>query len=236
MRRHAPCRQGDRENAFEENMANRPCYQLLKNASMALSAFKPACDRPFPPALCGMSIITKRGDDGHTDLMYGKRIAKTDLRVAAYGTVDELTALLGIVRACCRDNNQWLAGEMAAIQDELIALMGELATHPEDAQRYIADGHKRLEAGSAVRLEELASAIEAEVGQAFRGWSIPGAEGPLAAAHLDHARTVARRAEREILDLVECEPALNEALSIYLNRLSDVLWLLARKVSAGQAE
>ena len=87
-----------------------------------------------------MSIVTKTGDQGETSLMYGRRVQKNDSRVEAYGSVDELTAALGLARAICDD--KFVADQIFAAQKELINVMGELATLPEDRQRYVKDGFK----------------------------------------------------------------------------------------------
>src|ERR1700681_2098881 len=87
-----------------------------------------------------MSIVTKTGDQGETSLMYGRRVQKNDPRVEAYGSVDELTAALGLARAACNDN--FVTEQIFAAQKELIDVMGELATLPEDRQRYLKDGFR----------------------------------------------------------------------------------------------
>lgn len=178
-----------------------------------------------------MSITTKGGDRGETSLMYGRRIAKSDIRIAACGSVDELTAALGLARVHSTGESTWVGGEIAAVQDELIALMGELATDPQDLSRYEKDGHPRIGAAQIERLTSLGAKLEAD-GIKFKGWAIPGAAGHSLGASLDFARAICRRTERDIVDLAECEPAFNEDLIRYLNRLSDVLWLLARKTEA----
>ena len=178
-----------------------------------------------------MSITTKRGDRGQTDLMYGRRVAKTDIRIAAYGGVDELTSALGLARAQATGPHAWVADEIARIQDEIIALMGELATDPQDLPRYEKDGHPRIGDAQVERVGEIGRAIE-KAGLRFQGWVIPGAAGSPLGAALDFARAIARRAERDVVDLAESETDFNEAIIRYLNRLSDVLWLMARKAEA----
>ncbi len=178
-----------------------------------------------------MSITTKRGDRGQTDLMYGRRVAKTDIRIAAYGGVDELTSALGLARAQATGPHAWVADEIARIQDEIIALMGELATDPQDLPRYEKDGHPRIGDAQVERVGEIGRAIE-KAGLRFKGWVIPGAAGSPLGAALDFARAIARRAERDVVDLAESETDFNEAIIRYLNRLSDVLWLMARKAEA----
>jgi cob(I)alamin adenosyltransferase len=176
-----------------------------------------------------MSITTKGGDRGETSLMYGRRAAKSDIRIAAYGSVDELTSALGMARAAASGRHTWVAGEIASIQDDLIALMGEMATDGQDISRYAKDGYPRIGAPEVERLTDLGIKMEKD-GMKFKGWIIPGAAAcPLGAA-LDFARAVSRRTERDIVDLAETEPSFNDDILRYLNRLSDVLWLMARKV------
>jgi cob(I)alamin adenosyltransferase len=172
-----------------------------------------------------MSIVTKTGDAGTTGLMYNRRVSKCDPRVEAYGTVDELNAALGVARACVR--REAVNSHIEAVQSDLVGLMGELATHPEDLPRYVSDGYLRLDPDAVSRIEQWAK--EAESQQSMpRGWATPG-KSPEAAA-LDLARTVCRRAERRVCALLEDGQADCRAMLIYLNRLSDLLWLHARQV------
>lgn len=170
-----------------------------------------------------MSIITKRGDDGQTDLLYGKRISKTSLRVAALGAIDELNTTLGVVRC---HGSETLGKEIDWLQEKLVGLMGELAVLPEDLARYASDTMPKITADDVATLEGRAKAIE-DAGVNFAGWARPGAAGSLAAAFLDQARTGARRAERQALNLSKEGPL--PQISLFLNRLSDYLWLLARR-------
>jgi cob(I)alamin adenosyltransferase len=85
-----------------------------------------------------MSIVTKTGDKGETSLMYGRRLSKADPRVDAYGCIDELTAALGLARSVSTD--KFLSDEISAAQKDLIVVMGELATAPDDRERYVKDG------------------------------------------------------------------------------------------------
>jgi cob(I)alamin adenosyltransferase len=170
-----------------------------------------------------MSITTKTGDDGTTGLMYGHRAPKCHPRLEACGTVDELNAALGLARATAPADG---AGELLlSIQKDLVALMGELATAPQDAPRYAADGYPLLRAASTARLDQAARALEAA--RASPGdWVMPGAS--LHGASLDLARTVCRRAERRVCSLQQAGELPNSEIIVYLNRLSDLLWLLAR--------
>lgn len=171
-----------------------------------------------------MSIVTKKGDHGTTALLYNRRVSKCHPRVVASGEVDELNTALGVARANATDET--LRQRIFAIQQELISLMGEIATLPEDEDRYEKDGFPRVNAAMTARLEDHVKEIEPTLGP-LKGWATPGAN-PLAAA-LDLARTVCRRAERAVCALQEGQGALNPEIIVYLNRLSDLLWLWARK-------
>src|SRR6202011_2078396 len=91
-----------------------------------------------------MSIVTKTGDKGETSLMYGRRVRKNDPRVDAYGAVDELTAALGLARASC--DHKFVSEQILSVQKDLINVMGELSTLPEDRQRYLKDGFQVIDA------------------------------------------------------------------------------------------
>ena len=180
-----------------------------------------------------MSIATKTGDSGTTGLMYNRRVSKSHPRVEAYGAVDELNAVLGMARALgVRD---LLRESLYATQKDLVVIMGELATTTEDLQRYTRDGFPRLNAEMTARLDGLVKQLEAmEI--SFKGWATPGANATSAA--LDVARTVCRRAERRVCALQTAGELHNDEVIVYLNRLSDLLWLFARWTetrSGGQA-
>jgi cob(I)alamin adenosyltransferase len=155
--------------------------------------------------------------------MYGRRVPKTDLRVAAYGCVDELNAALGLVRAA--DSRSLVAEKILSIQNELITVMGELATAPEDLPRYQKDGFSLTNSAMVDRLTSLVDELERDKSLYGKGWAMPG-NTPLAAA-LDFARAVCRRAERKVASLDPSKQPNSEILR-YLNRLSDLCWLLAR--------
>ena len=176
-----------------------------------------------------MSIVTKRGDRGTTALMYNRPVSKCHPRVEAYGTVDELNAALGLARAAATHDR--LRKRLAPIQKDLVLLMGELATAVEDLPRYVKDGHARATSAMTDTLEKWIAELEsAKV--STRGWAMPGTS--TASAALDLARTVCRRAERRACALQEAGQLDNPEILIYLNRLSDLLWLLARWVDARQ--
>ena len=174
-----------------------------------------------PPSF-KMSIATKTGDAGDTSLMYGRRVPKTDARVDAYGCVDELNSALGLVRATAAAP---LAEQILSIQKELVTVMGELATAPQDLARYQKDGFALTTAAMVDRLTAAIDDLEKDKTLYGKGCAMPG-NTPLAAA-LDMARTVCRRAERRVAALDVSEHSNAEILR-YLNRLSDLCWLLAR--------
>jgi cob(I)alamin adenosyltransferase len=171
-----------------------------------------------------MSIATKTGDAGETSLMYGRRVPKSDDRVDTYGCVDELNAALGMVRVAAAGG--FVREEVFQIQNELIILMGELATHPRDLQRYEKDGYKLVSAAMVDRITAAIDDLEKVKLINYKGWAIPGSTH--LSATLDMARTTCRRAERRVARLAEEERGLNPEILRYLNRLSDLCWLLAR--------
>lgn len=177
-----------------------------------------------------MSIATKTGDQGSTGLMYNRRVSKCHPRVEAYGCVDELNASIGLARATAE--HAFVRENLALIQQDLVVLMGELATAVEDLPRYRRDGFKRVTPELTARIEKLITEIEAQQ-IAFKGWAMPG-EGVHSAA-LDLARTTCRRAERRVCALQETNELQNAEVIVYLNRLADLFWLFARWVEMHQA-
>jgi cob(I)alamin adenosyltransferase len=171
-----------------------------------------------------MSIATKTGDAGETSLMYGRRVAKTDARVDAYGCVDELNASLGLARVTA--SNRFLTEQVHAVQKELIIVMGELATAPEDLDRYVKDGFSLTSSAMVDRVTSVVDDLEKNKLGQFKGWAIPGKT--LDSAAFDLARTVCRRAERRVATLMADAEKFNFEILRYLNRLSDLCWLLAR--------
>jgi cob(I)alamin adenosyltransferase len=170
-----------------------------------------------------MSIATKTGDAGETSLMYGRRVPKTDARVEAYGCVDELNAALGVARATAQE--PFLAEQILAAQKELVTVMGELATGAEDLERYVKDGFALTSFAMTDRLTSAVDDLENKLGK-FKHWSVPGET--MTSATLELARTVCRRAERRVAALMEADSKFNAEILRYLNRLSDLCWLLAR--------
>ncbi len=171
-----------------------------------------------------MSIVTKTGDQGETSLMYGRRVPKTDARVEAYGCVDELSAALGIARASSSD--AFVIEQILAAQKDLIIVMGELATATEDRDRYLKDEFKLTSAEMVERLGGVIADLEKDKTLYPKDWVIPGNEAVSAA--LDLARTICRRAERAVCGLISKDAAPHGEIVRYLNRLSDLCWVLAR--------
>lgn len=170
-----------------------------------------------------MSIATKTGDQGTTGLMYNRRVSKCHPRVEAYGSVDELNAALGMARATAE--HDFIRANLLLIQKDLVTLMGELAAEPGDLPRYLKDGFAPVAAELTVKLDALVNEIESQK-ITCQGWATPGAT--VHSAALDVARAICRRAERRVCALHESGQLLNPEIIVYLNRLSDVLWLFAR--------
>lgn len=162
-----------------------------------------------------------------TGLMYNRQVSKCHPRVEAYGTVDEINAAIGLARAAAQHN--LLHENLTTIQKDLVVLMGELATATEDLPRYMKDGHSLVTPAMTSSLEKWIAELEAAKVSA-KGWAMPGASTSSAA--LDFARTVCRRAERRACALQETGQLHNPEVIVYLNRLSDLLWVLARWVEA----
>src|SRR5436190_21430668 len=168
-----------------------------------------------------VKLYTRTGDSGQTSLFDGTRVKKDDPRVDAYGEVDELNAWLGFVRACELDAD--LEAELVVIQRDLFALGAQLA----DPADKIANRVTKAALGDedVARLEQLIDRLETEV-PPLRRFILAGGTQAGAALHL--ARTVCRRAERRIVSL---EPPTDPVLLRYVNRLSDLLFVLARAVN-----
>ena len=163
-----------------------------------------------------MKIYTKTGDDGQTSLFAGGRVSKDDARLHAYGTVDELNSILGVVIAMSDDEQ--IKSILRRVQAECFTLGADLAT-PLDAD---AEWIKRVDADPTARLESEIDALENEL-TPLQHFILPG--GTPTAAFLHQARTVCRRAERWMVTLRD---ELNPQTLIYINRLSDWLFVLAR--------
>jgi cob(I)alamin adenosyltransferase len=172
-----------------------------------------------------MSIATKTGDAGTTGLMFNRRVSKCHPRVEAYGSVDELNAAIGLARATAQ--HAFIRENLLSVQKDLVTVMGELATLVEDLPKYVEKGFSLMSPALTEKLDVLVKEIEAQK-VSFHGWATPGDTENSAA--LDVARTTCRRAERRVCALHEADQLRNPDIIIYLNRLSDVLWLMARWV------
>ena len=171
-----------------------------------------------------MKIYTKGGDTGQTALFGGERVGKDVPRVEAYGTLDELNACLGVARAAVEDLASELGPLLERLQSELFDLGAELATPPARRADPLTARLQVVEAGQVEALEAIIDGYEALL-PPLRAFVLPGGTAAAAALHL--ARTVARRAERRIVSLDGLEP-VNPELLRYVNRLSDLLFVLAR--------
>jgi cob(I)alamin adenosyltransferase len=165
-----------------------------------------------------MKIYTRRGDEGNTDLRGGDRVSKTSPRVEAYGTVDEVNAVVGVAYPTGHDDvDEWLG----AVQNHLHIVQAEFATPDRDADSpRIADEH-------VDQLEAWIDEVDEEL-EPLQSFIVPGGSDP--GARLHHARAVCRRAERRAVALAGDEE-VNETTVAYLNRLSDALFTFARLVN-----
>lgn len=170
-----------------------------------------------------MNIASKKGDDGSTGLLFGKRVSKSHARIEANGALDELSSTLGLCRA--QQPDPPVAALLHNIQERLVSLMTELAIDDADRDRPLPGNTGPL---SDVDLKILEQAIETRENNdgPFRNWQLPGANSE--EAFFDLARTTCRRAERRVVQLHENGSPVRPLILQYLNRLSDLLWLLAR--------
>ena len=174
-------------------------------------------------------IYTKTGDDGSTGLLYGGRISKADLATDAYGTTDETVAALGLARSLC--DEPVLREDLLLLQRELFVVGADLAANP--AKR------KKLEPGVSLVTDDMVVRLERRIDDLVAQrplpevFIVPGANPGSAA--LDLARSVVRRAERRVVEMERADRVVNREVRRYLNRLSDLLFVLARW-QAGEAE
>jgi cob(I)alamin adenosyltransferase len=174
-------------------------------------------------------IYTKTGDDGTTGLLYGGRVSKDDLRTQAYGTTDEAVATLGLARALTTDGA--MAAGILELQRELFVVGADLATNPKE--------RSKLHPGVSLVTPEMTERLEARIDELVAVRPLPGVfvvpgTNPASAA-LDVARATIRRAERAVVALGRAERGTNAEVGRYLNRLSDLLFVLARR-EAGEDE
>ncbi len=166
-----------------------------------------------------MKISTKVGDKGKTKLVFLREVSKASARVCAYGALDDCSATIGLARSFADKD---LAANLLQIQEKLVFLMTELATAKEDFLKLAEKNFKLLDESDLSELESKIEELEKD-GTVFEGWTHSG-ESPLQAA-LDMARARCRNAEREIVKLAETEGLGRDFPLIYINRLSDLLYL-----------
>lgn len=173
-----------------------------------------------------MRIYTRHGDLGQTDLIGGPRVGKDHPRVVAVGCVDELNAALGLALACCEDDAT--QSPLITAQHRLFDLGADLARHgPYKPTPGGSNTAKHGFSDAAAGLERLMDTLDADLGP-LTGFILPG--GCESAARLHLARTVCRRAERAAVELHAAEP-VDPSILVYLNRLSDLLFVLARRAN-----
>ena len=166
-----------------------------------------------------MKLYTKHGDDGSTGLIGGTRVPKNDPRVVAYGDVDETNAAIGVVISGCNDDET--VATLRGIQADLFVLGSELATPSGEQPRFrVGESHVK-------QLERWIDAASAEVAP-LRNFVLLGGTATAAGLHL--ARTVCRRAERAVVGLAQMQP-VGQWVIVYLNRLSDLLFAMARQAN-----
>jgi cob(I)alamin adenosyltransferase len=171
-----------------------------------------------------VKIYTRKGDDGTTSLWYGGRVAKTNPRTEAYGSIDEANSALGVARALCRENQVDLRSTILSLQRDLFVAGAELATAPDAADR-LEDGVSRITEG-------MVDALEVDIDRFMNQvdlpphFVIPG--GTELSASLDVARSAIRRAERRVVELRDAEGLASDTVLRYLNRASDLAFALAR--------
>lgn len=167
-----------------------------------------------------MKIYTKTGDKGETSLFGGKRVWKDDLRIQAYGTVDELNSILGV--AITEIKNEELKEVIGSIQHELFTVGSDLAAPLErNNTNFVIP---RVDSNFVQQLEKFIDKFDSQL-PILKNFILPG--GLKSSALLHHARTICRRAEREVVALSKTD-AINQEIEVYLNRLSDLLFVLAR--------
>lgn len=173
-----------------------------------------------------MKIYTKTGDDGTTGLFGGGRVAKNDARVEAYGTVDETNAVIGLARAAGLPKD--VDSVLANVQGHLFVLGAELACVPGKEDKLSIERLTEAEIGE---LEQAIDSAESSL-EPLKTFILPGGHSGAAALHL--ARTVCRRAERRTQTAGE-EAPIRDQVKVYLNRLSDLLFVLARRANQEQS-
>ncbi|MBM3944895.1 MAG: cob(I)yrinic acid a,c-diamide adenosyltransferase [SAR202 cluster bacterium] len=169
-----------------------------------------------------MRIYTKTGDTGETRLLFGGRVSKSDPRCEAYGTVDEAVSALGLARSLCKE--PWVKEVILRVQRDLFTVGAELATDPAQYAQF-TDNFRAVSSQSVEQLEQEIDKIDAEI-KLPPSFIVPGASPGSSA--LDMARTILRRAERRIVEIQARGLVANPEVLRYVNRLSDLLFMLAR--------
>lgn len=170
------------------------------------------------------SISTRRGDNGETSLLFGGRVSKADPRVEAYGLGDMAVSALGLARASCQD--AWVADQLLEIQRKLFTVNAQLATDTTQTAT-LAKHFNTIGADDVQALDDLLSNLESQV-PLPRSFVIPGASQ--ASAGIDLARAVVRTVERRCTEMLHAGTLNNSCIIVWLNRLSDCLFMLARYV------
>jgi cob(I)alamin adenosyltransferase len=167
-----------------------------------------------------MKVYTRTGDGGETSLLSGGRVAKNHHRLEAYGTLDELNSVLGVLRA--EPLSEDVAGRLESVQESLFEIGSALA----DPEHRVAHDHRAWEAAP---LEEWIDAMDADL-EPLSNFILPGGSRAAGLAHV--ARTVCRRAERRVIAIETVGEAVPDGVGRYLNRLSDTLFVVARYLNA----
>jgi cob(I)alamin adenosyltransferase len=174
------------------------------------------------------SIATRTGDDGTTSLLYGQRVPKDHPQIEAVGAFDELNVAIGAMKPHLTGGARDAALHelILTVQKNLIALMGEVACAESDVARYAASKFEKISSADVERIDAGITALESR-GLKFDGWATPGSNARATA--FEFARIAARRAERRLSGLPSHGRTVRAELRQFVNRLSDLLWLLARE-------
>lgn len=191
---------------------HRPSYPLSRSAVRCYNTL----------SMKEEHIYTRGGDEGQAGLFLGGRVSKADPRIEASGALDEAVSVMGLARSLSQD--QRISELLAALQKRLLALCSEVLVDKRRRQQFL-DHHRPLDAEETRQLEATIDALSGEM-EPVREFVLPG--GSAASAALDIARAVVRRAERRVVAIVEKGLLENAEIVRYLNRLSDLLFVMAR--------
>ncbi len=168
-----------------------------------------------------MKIYTKKGDDGTTSLLGGTRLSKNNIRIEAYGTLDELNSYLGLLRD--QSANESRVGELKQIQEVLFTIGSHLAAEPGESKFPLPE----IKDEDILFLEKEIDKMEESL-EPMKNFILPGGHSSVSICHI--CRCICRRAERQVISLAELEE-VKPVIKKYLNRLSDFLFVLSRKIS-----